>query len=300
MSLILTEEALTGLFYIQRYRYLTIKQFGFISGLNYEKAAAVLRIMGRKKLLGHFGNVPFGGRGKAPKTYFLTRKGHGFLVENLSVAIEEIGGHKKVNSDVKWTPKTYHNLSLIDCFLTLESQIAATGKYRLFKVFSENKIERLKGGGTRTETTDFLDDTQSSDSRIIPDGAFILERLEDAKRFLFFLEFDNGTETIESKLSANFHKTVQHKFSQYVKYLESGKYGLKYHEHGEFKFFTMLFVTDSERRAQNIADSLSFVKNDYRRLFYISDKDTALADFFFSAWKLPAGKPEDARAIIKE
>ena len=299
MSLILTEEALTGLFYIQRYRYLTINQFGHITGLSYEKSASVLRIMERKSYLGHFGNVPFGGRGKAPKTYFLTRKGHGFLVDNLPDMIEEIGGYKKVNSDVKWTPKTYHNLALIDCFLAIEKQVAGTGKYRLFKVFSENKIERLKGGGTRTETTDFLDDTQSSDSRIIPDGAFVLERLEDEKRFLFFLEFDNGTETIESKLPANFHKTVQYKFSQYVKYLESGRYGLKYRDHGEFKFFFMLFVTDSERRVNNICDSLSFIKPELRRLFYVLDKDTALADFFFSDWQQPAGDDTTKRPLVK-
>jgi hypothetical protein len=298
MSFTLTNETLTGLFYIQRYRYLTINQFAKITESSYDKAASVLRIMERKKILGSFGNVPFGGRGKAPKTYYLTRKGHGFLIDNIDAPIEEVGGYKKVNSDVKWTPKTYHNLALIDCFLAIEKQVSRSN-YRLYKVFSENKIERLKGGGTRTETTDFIDDTQSSDSRIIPDGAFILERLEDQKRFLFFLEFDNGTETIASDKAYNYHKTIQYKYSQYVRYLESGKYGLKYQEHGSFAYFSMLFVTDSERRAENISASLEFIKSDYRRLFYLSDFDQATADIFYSKWLLPCGTEADSRPIIK-
>ena len=298
MSFTLTDSALTGLFYIQRYRYLTIKQFAHITDSSYDKTAHLLRVMERKNVLGHFGNIPFGGHGKAPKVYYLTKKGHGFLMEHLEELQDEIGGYKKVNTDTKWTSKMPHNLHLIDCFLAIEKQVSKTNKYRLISVFTENKKVR-KDGRIQTETTDFISEIESSETRIIPDGAFILERIEDQKRFLFFLEYDNGTETIESKLSANYHKTVQYKFSQYVKYYKSGRYKLKYQEQGDFKFFFMLFVTDSQKRVENISDSLGFVSSELRRLFYISHLEQVLADFFFNSWNEPAGKAENSRPLIK-
>lgn len=56
-SFTLTEQALLGLFYIQRYRFLTISQFARAADYKRPNASAQLRILERHGLLGFFGNT---------------------------------------------------------------------------------------------------------------------------------------------------------------------------------------------------------------------------------------------------
>src|SRR4051812_41395844 len=71
----LSPPATIGLFFIQRYRFLTIDQFARVARLNRNTASNQLRILERQGVLGHFGNTGLGGQGKTPKAYYLTRKG---------------------------------------------------------------------------------------------------------------------------------------------------------------------------------------------------------------------------------
>ena len=78
-NLTLTEAAAFGLFFIQRYRFLTIDQFARIASLNRKTAAGQLQFLERQGFLDHFGNTKLSGHGKTPKVYFLTRKGFDLL-----------------------------------------------------------------------------------------------------------------------------------------------------------------------------------------------------------------------------
>jgi DNA-binding IclR family transcriptional regulator len=53
----LTDASALGLFYIQRYRFLTIDQFARSAALNRSTASDQLRTMEKVGLLGHFGNT---------------------------------------------------------------------------------------------------------------------------------------------------------------------------------------------------------------------------------------------------
>jgi predicted ArsR family transcriptional regulator len=75
----LTDAAAFGLFFIQRYRFLTIDQFARIASLNRSTASGQLRFLERQGFLHHFGNTRLSGHGKTPKAYFLTRKGFDLL-----------------------------------------------------------------------------------------------------------------------------------------------------------------------------------------------------------------------------
>jgi hypothetical protein len=72
-GLVLTEDAMLGLFFIQRYRFLTIDQFARAAGMKRPAASDRLRELERHGVLGHFGNIGMPGYGKTPKVYFLTR-----------------------------------------------------------------------------------------------------------------------------------------------------------------------------------------------------------------------------------
>jgi hypothetical protein len=71
----LTPAAVLGLFFIQRYRFLTIAQFARASGLSRHRAEDLLRVLELRGVLGHFGHVLIPGHGKTPKAYYLKRKG---------------------------------------------------------------------------------------------------------------------------------------------------------------------------------------------------------------------------------
>jgi hypothetical protein len=65
--LTLTPPAVLGLFFIQRYRFLTIAQFARASGLSRHRAEDLLHMLERRGLLGYFGFVRIPGHGKTPQ-----------------------------------------------------------------------------------------------------------------------------------------------------------------------------------------------------------------------------------------
>ena len=71
--------AAVGLFYMQRYRFLTIDQYARVTQKNRSTESDRLRHMQRLGLLGFFGYVGLIGHGKTPNVYFLTRKGFDLL-----------------------------------------------------------------------------------------------------------------------------------------------------------------------------------------------------------------------------
>src|SRR5918911_226505 len=109
-SLTLTEEAAIGLFFIQRYRFLTIDQFARIAGLNRTTASHQLRFLELAGMLGYFGNAKLGGQGKTPKVYFLTRKGFDLLASESDIPADLLGSYKEVKVEAAWSPQMYHRL----------------------------------------------------------------------------------------------------------------------------------------------------------------------------------------------
>ena len=90
-NLTLTDAAAVGLFFIQRYRFLTIDQFARSASLIRTTAAAQLRFLERQGFLHHFGNTKLSGHGKTPKVYFLTRKGFDLLVSETDIPRRTLG-----------------------------------------------------------------------------------------------------------------------------------------------------------------------------------------------------------------
>ena len=106
-GLTLTNASILGLFFIQRYRFLTIDQFARAAGLKRSGASDQLRQLERHGVLGHFGNVGIRGYGKTPKVYYLKRKGYELLLRESDIPPELIGSFKEANVDTRWSPQMY-------------------------------------------------------------------------------------------------------------------------------------------------------------------------------------------------
>jgi hypothetical protein len=91
----LSASALVGLYFIQRYRFLTIVQFARAAGLKPSFSAELLRSLEARHFLGYFGNVGMRGHGKTPKVYYLTRKGFELLRRESDIPDEVLGTFKE-------------------------------------------------------------------------------------------------------------------------------------------------------------------------------------------------------------
>ncbi|MBV9480572.1 MAG: replication-relaxation family protein [Acidobacteria bacterium] len=185
-KLVLTPALALGLFFIYRYRFLTIAQFAKASGLSARHVEAVLPAYERQGIVGAFGNVTIPGHGKTPKVYFLKRKGYELLRMESGIPEELIGSYSEVHQEATWSPVMYHRLRLLDVLIALEIQVRERPHLSLVKTFVEYRRVKRENRIAR-ETTDFVGAEEIPENRIIPDGAFVMENVETGRRALFFI-----------------------------------------------------------------------------------------------------------------
>jgi hypothetical protein len=147
------------------------------------------------------------------------------------------------------------------------------------------EYRRVKGTHHR-ETTDYVADPQTSENRIVPDGAFVLENRETGRRGLFLLEMDMGTERIAAaKGSLDRRATVRLKLEQYDRYLTSGRFASTYAPFGEFRSFTLLFVTYGEARIEHIRATVSDLPSRLHPYYRFTTFPLGVADLLGPVWQ---------------
>src|SRR5215210_8037893 len=164
-GLSLTDTTALGLYFIHRYRFLTIEQYARAAGVKREAASERLREMERHGFLGHFGNVGVRGYGKTPKAYFLTRKGYQLLTQETDIPAELFEPHKQTHVAARWSPKMYHRLRTIDLMIAAEVAIRERPNLSMVRTFTEYRKVR-RGQRVSCETSDFVDASETSEHRI--------------------------------------------------------------------------------------------------------------------------------------
>jgi DNA-binding MarR family transcriptional regulator len=283
-DLSLSAESLLGLFYIQRYRFLTISQYARIASLNHDTATKQLRRFEERGLLGYFGNTGIRGYGKTPKAYFLTRKGFELLRRESEIPPELIGTHKEVKVESRWSPLMYHRLRTVDLMISAEVAVRVRPQLSMVATFLEYRRVK-RGSQVSRETTDYVAAEETAENRIIPDAAFILENIETKKRALFFIEMDMATEPIVSRITRDTRHTIQQKLRQYDRYLKSLRYKETYAAYGYFRFFTLLFVTLTVERVNNIRRDMQDLPAELAHYYRFTTFEESMGDFFSAIWK---------------
>lgn len=191
-ALSVTNVTLQAMAAIMDYRYLTVNQIAVICGLRPKSASEMLLRLERQRLLGSFGNVGIRGYGKTPKVYFLTKRGHALLSEEMEAQGRAIGPFRQINISSRWSPLMYHRLATLDVLSYVERDCRHLRDYHLLGTLVEYRRERV-GSRWRKETTDYVANTKDPADKIIPDAGFALEHRESGKRALFLIEVDCGT-----------------------------------------------------------------------------------------------------------
>lgn len=298
-TLTLTDSTTVGLFFIQRYRFLTIDQFARATEANRSTVGDQLRFFERHGMLGYFGNTGLAGHGKTPKAYFLTRKGWELLQRESDIPPELLGTHKEIKVEARWSPQMYHRLRTVDLLISAEVAVRKRPHLAMVKTFLEYR--RMKRGNQiARETTDYVDNQETAENRIVPDAAFILENRDTKKRALFFVEMDMATERIVSFVLRDGRMTLHYKLEQYDRYLNSSRYRQTYEAFGDFRFFTLLFVTLGEQRVENVRremQDLSATLSDYYRF---TTFDQAMGDFLGAIWKSRSVSDTKSYPLVRE
>jgi Replication-relaxation len=298
-ALTLTPANCLGLFFIHRYRFLTIAQFAKAAGLSKRHAEDLLHNFSGRTIVGSFGNVTIPGHGKTPKVYFLERKGWELLRTESGIPEELIGIYSQVHQEASWSPQMYHRLRLLDLFVALE--LAVRGREHLSLIKTLLEYRRIRRGGRLTrETTDFVALEEIPENRIIPDGAFILENVETGRRALFFIEMDMATERVVTNISHDRNLTLRFKFEQYDRYLLSRRFAETYASYGTFGNFTMLFVTLSEERVNNIRRSLSDLPSELHDYYRIGVFDKVSEDFLGQVWQSRSATDGETYRLVRQ
>jgi hypothetical protein len=293
----LTDGTLRGMYFIQKYRFLTIAQFARIAGVSNYYAGQILLGLEARNIVGYFGATVIPGHGKTPKVYFLKRRGWETLQTEGGYEAEEIGPLVEVYREFAWSPQMYHRLRLLDLFVSLE---LAVGKWQHLSL-PQTFIEYRRTPGTlRRETTDYVSALEAPQYRIVPDGAFILENAAASRRSLFFVEMDMGTERITAKTSADPRATIRGKFEQYDRYLTGGRFAATYAAYGAFRSFTLLFVTLAPERIENIRLAMVDLPERLHGYYRLALFQDAVTDLLGPVWKTRAVSDTVPRALVQE
>jgi hypothetical protein len=167
------------------------------------------------------------------------------------------------------------------------------------KTFLEYKMVK-RGRRIERETTDYVADEEISDNRIVPDAAFIIENIETWKRALFFIEMDMATERIVTHILRDKRVTIHHKISQYDRYLQSLRYRETYAPFGDFRFFTMLFVTLNKERVENIRQSTHDLPAQLAQYYRLTTYNQAMGDFLGQIWVSRSASDTQLYPLVRE
>ncbi len=261
---------------------------------SYQNIGRRLRAMSSAGYVGNFGGHRIGFV-NVPKIYFIKKKGYQLLTDN-ELPFELLGNFKEKSSP-HWSTQTNHRIKLIDIFLSLESGIRKNEHLDLARVFLE--YNRIKQGKEITsETTDYVADQETTENKIVPDGAFIIESLKTENRVLFLVEMDMGTESIVSRVSKNSNLPLYGRIKKYDRYLISGKYVRKYGEWGSFDHFVLLFITLSGKRMENIRGELFDLPEQFHGYYMFNTYEAVVKDFFNNQWKARSIKDNRGHSLL--
>lgn len=297
-DLSVTAVTLDALLAIYRYRYLTVNQVATICGLRPKSASEMLLRLERQKLLRFFGNTGIRGYGKTPKVYYLTKRGHALLAEELEAAGQGLGPYRQINITSRWSPLMYHRLATLDVLSYVERDSLSLRDYRLVGTLVEYRREKV-GRRWRKETTDHVADSTDPKDKIIPDAGFALEHRASGKRALFLIEVDLGTTRLTTRQLDEDVATFTAKLAQYDRYLASGRIADRHPTLGQFTGFHVLVITDGARRVANMRAAAKTLSPDFHPYYRFSTLDAVQHNLLHREWVNRDGNDPSTYSLIK-
>lgn len=265
---IITSRDIVVLTDLYKYKYLSVPQ---IQRLHFPSLQTTYRRLRAMVKLGYLKNFSIA---DIPESvYFLTLSGAELVASNLGVATKELNLNR-----ISRTPKDHyflqHFIKINDFRIALSLACQKEDSpIKLAGFIPEHYGQQQVSTGAAKYIKDTICDINDASQNLshTPDGVFAVRREQGAA--LFFLETDNGTETV-----SNEQKGVLKAIKFYFSYLSTEKYQ-RYQEDfncSPFKAFRVLFVTTSASRVANIRQAISqlLVAEKSRRYIWLTQQSS--------------------------
>ena len=282
-QIIVTENMLKALWYINSYRYLTVKQVAEITGMKEKSASEMMLKMERRKYVGSFGNTGIRGYGKTPKLYYVTPSGYRLMSEEMEPLGWDIEPYKQVKGETRWSPIMFHRLDVIDCLIALERALWSVPGYHLAETWVEYRRRKV-GRHWLPETADYVGTPHGSQNKIVPDAAVAIEHEATGRHALFLMEVDRATERLTTLSPSAIDKTFRHKMEQYDRYLMSAELKARYKDLGNYAGPAVLVVTTTDRRVLNMRAALETCDPNLHHRYRFSTLEAARINFLHGQW----------------
>jgi len=266
-----------GLVFLAYMRLVTIDQFAFATELSRKHCSDWLHSEAMKKNLGTCGDQPLDGNGRAPKVYYLKRKGWAYYTDEELIELGDFVNSKPVSN---WSQGMKHRLNTVTLTQRIGRAAARTSGGGLVAHRFDFKKERFMGK-VLPETQDYTSSQVNNDTRLVPDAAFFVKTPDDHKA-LMFLETDMGTEGIKGRTPRD--GSIETKLRKYERYLASGKFQARYADWHNFPSFRVLLVTTSNKRIANIRNKLAHMDEGLHDLFRFTTHEAIAQEPMGSIW----------------
>ena len=295
-AVFITEPVLVGLLALHQYRLLSVEQFARATSLSVAHVRDVLRRLERQSVLGSIGNVGLRGGSKAPKLYYLTRSGFDAMLDAGGFMAEQFKPFKRAHTGTRWSPIMAHRMATIDLLLAIEIGVSSLPDYELIVLRHEYRRKQI-GKVAQPETSDFVAEPFDASNRIVPDAAFVLGNRATGARGLYFIETDQGTERLARGTPDGY--SIVDKFALYERYLRGGRFADTYRAFGDFRFFTLLFVTTTPIRIEHTRTKAGSLSKELHPYFKLASFADAKADPFAPIWQSRDPDDPNQTSIIK-
>lgn len=282
----------TGLLSAHRFGVLTVDHFAASAGRSYRYVNENLK----RRLIGHglLSKVSIlrheHRAGRPPVLLSVASKGYDHLCDAVRNhwRIERpeniIGDFSTPPSCIDWKGERAHRLGLVHLMIAIERSARLHGGANLREVIPEFQ----QWNGLAKPTLIYL----TCGASFQADAVLIAD--DGQASWPVMVEFDLGTETISSQNPDRVAETIEGKAKLYWQYLASGRFRERFKTtDGAFQ---VLFVTTSQRRADNMRDVIGdcglmpIGDLEASDVFYFTTQEAAKADFFGWHWRDLAGR----------
>jgi hypothetical protein len=111
---------------------------------------------------------------------------------------------------------------------------------------------------------------------------------------------DMGTERIVSQITRDKRISLFYKLIQYDRYLQGMRYRQTYAAFGDFRFFTLLFITIGEQRIENIRREMARLPPEFSDYYRLTTYERAMGDFFSPIWKSRLFSDTGTYGLVRE
>lgn len=263
------------------YRILTTSQINELDFINIKTCQRWLRAKVRQGYLSWFPCPLMGQTGRSERVYYLNPK----RASEIRALLQLPQDHTLTTRPPSNSVKIDHHLKISGFIIALTCGLGQKYSFECIPEYGKGNLKTLKPKEKYISDRVTLLIPPFKDVTFIPDAVFTITNCLSGQKALFFLEIDNGTESVMS-LKNKILAYTSYARGRFQRYCEEFSYS--------FKGFRVLIVTAGQTRLRH----LLLLAKEFNSIFWLTTFDKIIPSTILNPIWIIAGT-EDYRAIVK-